>query len=147
MSEATIEEPHTHIHTHTPPPLCLFGHPSVYLSLSCQNSALYQYITWFIWQPDHRFVFGMQASGRENSLFVIQQRLRGWDDAVVNWKMNKNWQDSQGNQSDRKGFQYGNAGEMITWKRLQHIFLFFFRQGVNELVCPMGLTTCIRTKF
>lgn len=41
---------------------------SCYLLLSCRNSALYQYITWFIWQSDHGFVVGMQASGRENSL-------------------------------------------------------------------------------
>lgn len=42
-----------------------------------------------------------------------------------------------------KGFQYGNAGEMITWKWLQCIFFFFFWGGGNELVCPMGLTTHI----
>lgn len=52
--------------------------------------------------------------------------------------MNENWQVSRENQSDRIGFQYGNAGEMITWKWLRRVsdFSIFWD---NELVCPVGL--------
>lgn len=87
----------------------------------------------------------MWGSGQEKCLFMIQQRLWTCTDAVANWKMNENWQVSQGNQSDRIGFQYGNAGEMITWKLLQHISDFSFLRD-NGLVCPLGLTRCIASK-
>lgn len=87
----------------------------------------------------------MWGSGQENCLFMIQQRLWTRTDAVANWKMNENWQVSQGNQSDRIGFQYGNAGEMITWKLLQHISDFSFLRD-NGLVCPLGLTRCSASK-
>lgn len=128
-----------------PPSSPLSFRTACYLSLRCHNSASYQYITWLIWQPDHRFAVGMQGTGQENSLFMIQQRLWACADAVANWKMNETWQVFQGNQSDRIGFQYGNAREMITWKWLQRISDFFIF-GDNELVCPMGLTTCIILK-
>lgn len=89
---------------------------------------------------------GMQGSGQENSLFMIQQRLWACADPVANWKMNENWQVSQGNQSNTIGFQYENAREMITWKQLQSISDFFPILRHNGLVCPLGLTTCIISK-
>lgn len=142
-----INSRHNYVSDHNRGPPSSFSsfRTDCYLSLGCHNSAPSQYITCLIWQPDHRFAVGMQGSGQENSLFMIQQRLRACADAVANWKMNENWQVSQGNQSNRIGFQYGNAVEMITWKWLQRSFWFsFFRD--NGLVCPLGLTTCIILK-
>lgn len=128
-----------------PPSLSLYFQTACCLLQSCHNSASYQYIKRLIWQPNHRFAVGMWGSGQENCLFMIQQRLWTRTDAVANWKMNENWQVSQGNQSDRIGFQYGNAGEMITWKLLQHISDFSFLRD-NGLVCPLGLTRCSASK-
>lgn len=105
------------------------------LSPSCHSSSSYQCITWLIWQGDLRFAVGIQGSGQENSLFMIPQRLQPCIDAVANWKMNENWQVSQGNQFQTIGLQYGNAKEIITWKHLQCIPEFSFLRDNIFCVC------------
>lgn len=137
MSEITIEDLHLC--------LCIFRQQ---LAVYCKVVTILHHINisrgWF----GSRIIglqLGMWGSGQENCLFMIQQRLWTRTDAVANWKMNENWQVSQGNQSDRIGFQYGNAGEMITWKLLQHISDFSFLRD-NGLVCPLGLTRCSASK-
>lgn len=87
-------------------------------------------------------IIGLQlacrAAARKTAFLWFNKGGGPCTDAVANWKMNENWQVSRENQSDRIGFQYGNAGEMITWKWLRRVsdFSIFWD---NELVCPVGL--------